>query len=183
MPFTFQANSLLMEWCLDCHRHPEREIRPREEVFNMKYKPPADQLELGPPADEGIRHRTTRRFSQAARCATDEQPQESRIRTGGTRASRSAARPGKQSWRSLDELAGTPGVSEVDAAGVSPARPTSGPIRSAAGNFLSLMGASLALAGLSGCSVKPAPLSKIVPYVKPPRRNRAGGAAVLCDRP
>src|ERR1700676_189822 len=36
-------------------------------------------------------------------------------------------------------------------------------------HFLTLMGASLALAGLSGCSVKPAPLGKIVPYVKPPR--------------
>ena len=47
MPFTFQAHSLLMEWCLDCHRHPEREIRPREAVFSMKYRPPPDQLALG----------------------------------------------------------------------------------------------------------------------------------------
>jgi hypothetical protein len=47
MPFTYQAKSLLMEWCLDCHRHPEREIRPRDEVFNMKYVPPADHVEQG----------------------------------------------------------------------------------------------------------------------------------------
>jgi hypothetical protein len=47
MPFTYQAKSLLMEWCLDCHRHPERELRPRAEVFNMKYEQPANQLELG----------------------------------------------------------------------------------------------------------------------------------------
>jgi Cytochrome c7 and related cytochrome c len=47
MPFTFQAHSLLMEWCLDCHRHPENQIRPREAVFDMKYKPPADQVALG----------------------------------------------------------------------------------------------------------------------------------------
>jgi hypothetical protein len=47
MPFTYQASSLLMEWCLDCHRHPERYVRPREEVFNMKYRPPQDQLALG----------------------------------------------------------------------------------------------------------------------------------------
>jgi hypothetical protein len=39
--------SLLMEWYLDCHRNPEREIRPRDQVFNMKYEPPADQLSLG----------------------------------------------------------------------------------------------------------------------------------------
>jgi len=43
----YQAESLLMEWCLDCHRAPEKFLRPREEVFNMAYQAPADQLELG----------------------------------------------------------------------------------------------------------------------------------------
>ena len=47
MPFTYQVPSLLMEWCLDCHRHPERELRPRAEVFSMKYQLPSNQLELG----------------------------------------------------------------------------------------------------------------------------------------
>jgi hypothetical protein len=47
MPFTYQVPSLLMEWCLNCHRNPEREVRPREEVFNMKWEPPKDQLALG----------------------------------------------------------------------------------------------------------------------------------------
>jgi hypothetical protein len=36
-----------MEWCLDCHRHPERYLRPRAEVFNIAYEPPSDQLALG----------------------------------------------------------------------------------------------------------------------------------------
>jgi Cytochrome c7 and related cytochrome c len=47
MPFMYQVPSLLMEWCLDCHRNPEQNIRPREEVFNIKYERPGDQLELG----------------------------------------------------------------------------------------------------------------------------------------
>jgi hypothetical protein len=47
MPLTYQANSLLMEWCLDCHRAPEKYLRPRDQVFNMAYEPPANQLELG----------------------------------------------------------------------------------------------------------------------------------------
>jgi hypothetical protein len=47
MPFTYQAPTLLMEWCLECHRNPQRQIRPREEVFNMNYGPPGEQLELG----------------------------------------------------------------------------------------------------------------------------------------
>ncbi len=43
MPLTRQVASLYMEWCLECHRHPERYIRPREEVFNLTWTPPADQ--------------------------------------------------------------------------------------------------------------------------------------------
>ena len=47
MNLTWQENSLQMEWCLDCHRHPEQYVRPREQVFNMDWQPPTDQLALG----------------------------------------------------------------------------------------------------------------------------------------
>jgi hypothetical protein len=47
MPLMWQAKSLYMEWCLECHRAPERFVRPRDQVFNMEYRPPSDQLELG----------------------------------------------------------------------------------------------------------------------------------------
>ena len=47
MPLIWQEKSLLMEWCLECHRAPERFVRPREQVFAMDYRPPADQLALG----------------------------------------------------------------------------------------------------------------------------------------
>jgi hypothetical protein len=47
MPLTWQENSLLMQWCLDCHRQPELYVRPREAVFQMGWKPPADQLAVG----------------------------------------------------------------------------------------------------------------------------------------
>jgi hypothetical protein len=39
MPLTQQVVSLHMEWCLDCHRNPERFVRPREQVFNMHWQP------------------------------------------------------------------------------------------------------------------------------------------------
>jgi len=41
MPLMYAAGSLQMEWCLDCHRAPEKNLRPREEVFNMRYEPPS----------------------------------------------------------------------------------------------------------------------------------------------
>ena len=47
MPLVRQVASLQMEWCLDCHRHPEGALRPREQVFNMQWQPQADQLEQG----------------------------------------------------------------------------------------------------------------------------------------
>jgi hypothetical protein len=47
MPLTWQKASLQMEWCLDCHRHPEQHVRPREAVFEMGYEPPVDQETLG----------------------------------------------------------------------------------------------------------------------------------------
>jgi hypothetical protein len=47
MPLAYQASSLQMQWCLNCHRNPEKYLRPRDEVFNMKYTPPADQERLG----------------------------------------------------------------------------------------------------------------------------------------
>jgi len=47
MNLTYQNVSLQMEWCLACHRHPERNVRPRSEVFNMTWKPPSDDPDLG----------------------------------------------------------------------------------------------------------------------------------------
>jgi hypothetical protein len=47
MPLTWQAESLHMEWCLNCHRSPEKYLRPREEVFTMGWQPPIPQEELG----------------------------------------------------------------------------------------------------------------------------------------
>jgi hypothetical protein len=60
MPLMFNAQSLQMEWCIGCHRGPEKELRPRDQVFNMRYQQPTadvpvvvdgksftDQLSLG----------------------------------------------------------------------------------------------------------------------------------------
>ncbi len=46
MPLIFRAQTLQMEWCLDCHRNPEKYVSPREEVFNMAWQAD-DQAELG----------------------------------------------------------------------------------------------------------------------------------------
>jgi len=60
MPMMFNHASLQMEWCIQCHRAPEKNLRPRDQVFNMRYQQPTtdspvvvdgtsytDQLSLG----------------------------------------------------------------------------------------------------------------------------------------
>ena len=47
MPLTWRANTLQMGWCLDCHRNPEKFVRPRENVFDIHYQAPANQEALG----------------------------------------------------------------------------------------------------------------------------------------
>jgi hypothetical protein len=36
-----------MNWCVNCHRNPEKYVRPRDQVFNMAYEAPPNQEELG----------------------------------------------------------------------------------------------------------------------------------------
>ena len=47
MPLMWRENTLYMEWCLECHRNPERFVRPREQVFSMDWQPRSDQIALG----------------------------------------------------------------------------------------------------------------------------------------
>lgn len=48
MPLTWKAEPLTMQWCLKCHRHPEEQVRPKDEVFNMAYHLPGrEQTALG----------------------------------------------------------------------------------------------------------------------------------------
>jgi hypothetical protein len=47
MPLVWQEKSLQMEWCLECHRQPERFVRPREAVFEFGWHPPAGETAMG----------------------------------------------------------------------------------------------------------------------------------------
>ena len=46
MPLMRQYASLQMSWCLECHRNPEKFLRPKEQVFSMTWKAD-DQASLG----------------------------------------------------------------------------------------------------------------------------------------
>jgi hypothetical protein len=42
-----QAKPLSMGWCLDCHRNPEPSLRPLDQITNMNWVMPENQLEVG----------------------------------------------------------------------------------------------------------------------------------------
>ena len=80
---------------------------------------------------------------------------------------------GKQYWRSLEELADSPVFEEfVQREFPQQAEEWSDALERR--TFLKLMGASLALAGLSGCVIQPP--EKIVPYTKQPEEEVPGKA-------
>lgn len=48
MPLVRRTQPLFMSWCLDCHRNPERYVRPASQIFVMDWRAPANQTTLGP---------------------------------------------------------------------------------------------------------------------------------------
>jgi hypothetical protein len=47
MPLMWQENTLQMEWCLECHREPQKFLRPHDKVYTMGYEPAGDQAVIG----------------------------------------------------------------------------------------------------------------------------------------
>jgi molybdopterin-containing oxidoreductase family iron-sulfur binding subunit len=80
---------------------------------------------------------------------------------------------GKKYWRTLDELAATEAFGELIRREF-PEQADTWPDSLSRRQFLTLMGASLALAGLSGCSTRPAPSVNVVPDVKQPEEAVPG---------
>jgi hypothetical protein len=81
MPLMYNDRSLLMEWCLDCHRAPEKKLRPRDQVFNMRYQEPSsdnpvvvdgqsytDQISLGQTLVKRYKLRTVADITSCSTC-------------------------------------------------------------------------------------------------------------------
>jgi hypothetical protein len=68
MPLVFQANTLLMQWCLDCHRDPAPNLRPMDKVFAMDWKPGPDQEEQSQKFMVDRKIRTTVELTNCSTC-------------------------------------------------------------------------------------------------------------------
>jgi molybdopterin-containing oxidoreductase family iron-sulfur binding subunit len=86
---------------------------------------------------------------------------------------RSGTKRAREFWRSLEELSETAEFQELMRQEF-PEQADIWPNDVSRRRFLTLMSASLALAGLNGCSVRPAPSEDLVPYVRPPEEGVPG---------
>ena len=68
MPLMYQAASLEMRFCLDCHYDPAKFLRPREDVFRMDYEPPKDQMRLGRELMERYHVRDAQTLTNCSTC-------------------------------------------------------------------------------------------------------------------
>ncbi len=81
MPLMYNYASLQMEWCLNCHRNSEQYLRPRDQVFNMRYLPPSgsqpvvvdgkaytDQVSLGNDLKKKYNLRTVADITSCSTC-------------------------------------------------------------------------------------------------------------------
>lgn len=69
MPLMWKEEPMTMEWCLNCHRNPERYVRPREEVFNLAWMTSsAEQAQLGRELVEKYQIPTDGRLTNCSVC-------------------------------------------------------------------------------------------------------------------
>lgn len=63
MPLMYEQNTLQMEWCLNCHRNPAKNLRPTAQIYNMAWEAPADdrpvwcavnQIQPGTPTAQAV---------------------------------------------------------------------------------------------------------------------------------
>ena len=68
MPLMYAQNTLQMEWCLDCHRNPAKNLRPTGQIYNMAWEAPAEDrpvwcstsdVKSGTPTAQGVNCTTT----------------------------------------------------------------------------------------------------------------------------
>jgi len=70
MPLTWKANTLYMGWCLSCHRNPEPNLRPVNQVTNMEWQPDEAWRHTDKFAANGIHKPMAGHINQLTNCAT-----------------------------------------------------------------------------------------------------------------
>jgi len=115
MALTYEQNTLQMEWCLDCHRNPAKNLRPTSQVYNMDWKKPSSD---NPVWCSAVPNRNGVATAQSVSCTTQDParagPEEALLEmpaagagggaAGGMPAAGAAVAPVYKKFTSQDEL-------------------------------------------------------------------------------
>ena len=63
-----QVETLSMGWCLDCHRDPEPNLRPRDQITSMTWQAEGDRRELGHRLAQEYKIRDARDLTSCSTC-------------------------------------------------------------------------------------------------------------------
>ena len=151
-----------MEWCLDCHRQPEKLPAAAARGLQRGLRAARRPARAGAAPREGVRHPDPHQLLHVPPMSAG--PRHAAVDLAGVRR-RLDGVAGRRYWKSLEELAETPEFLEFLHREF-PEQASTFDDPKGRRQFLTLMGASLALAGLTACTRQPD--EKIVPYVKPP---------------
>ncbi|MGB8261422.1 MAG: cytochrome c3 family protein [Terracidiphilus sp.] len=69
MPLMYAQNTLQMEWCLECHRDPKKNLRPASEIYNMAWEKPTSDRPVWCAVDG---EKTGTPTAQSVKCTTSE---------------------------------------------------------------------------------------------------------------
>ena len=97
MPLMYEQNTLQMEWCLNCHRNPAKNLRPTSEIYNMAWEAPAEERPVWCAAER----REDGHADGAERELHDEGSERSRAGSGFAASCRCGGRAwaGRAMWR------------------------------------------------------------------------------------
>lgn len=68
MPLTRKTQTLYMKWCLECHRDPQKFIRPRDKIYDMAWQPGQDRQGEGQRLVEEYHVDTSGRLTNCGTC-------------------------------------------------------------------------------------------------------------------
>jgi len=69
MPLMYAQNTLQMEWCLNCHRDPAKNLRPTSQIYNMAWEGPSSEKPVWCSVTDDKSGKPT---AQSVNCATQD---------------------------------------------------------------------------------------------------------------
>jgi hypothetical protein len=96
----YAEHTLQMEWCLDCHRNPAKNLRPTSEIYNNAWEKPAEDRPVWCAVGD---EKTGVPTAQSVNCATRE-PDENGTELRASMGQIGIQFPKYQKFTSQDEL-------------------------------------------------------------------------------